>query len=275
MELQFFHELWTNIIEHALSIFANTAHAASFPTIDPNQDLSFFIRNLYSFSIGIVGLAVFVQFLRAGFSYFLAAGNVSETINAKSMMQNAILGGILLLSAYLILNVINPDLVNLKFPVPTLSPVAQSAPVGQQELSGAQQSVVRQEQLNSAGVSTNGQITNVTSMNQRNADYLAGLARSSGGSGTILQSRVLAFSDESGAGLPEGNYVTLAVDAKLNEQILTFGQDEKKVIMDNGGSRATFTDESSGVVYIRVSNPTDKGITWDIYFPEQGVGGGN
>ena len=79
-----------------LDIFANTAHAATLPTVDPNQNLGEFIKDIYSFSIGLVGLAVFVQFLIAGFSYFLSAGNVAEAGSAKSKMQNAILGGVLL-----------------------------------------------------------------------------------------------------------------------------------------------------------------------------------
>jgi len=96
------------------SLYAFEAHAAQF--ILPNftgDNIGQFVKDLYIFSISIVGLAVFIQFLRAGFSYFFkAAGNASETANARSMMTNAVIGAILLLSAYLILYVINPDLVN-------------------------------------------------------------------------------------------------------------------------------------------------------------------
>ena len=77
------------------------------------------VRTIYNIAIGLVGFAVFIQFIHAGFTYFLAAGNVGETHKGKEIMQNAILGAILLLSAYLILNVINPDLVRtdlFKFP---------------------------------------------------------------------------------------------------------------------------------------------------------------
>lgn len=80
------------------------------PTFDNAQDLGQFINSIYIWSIGIVGLAVFIQFIRAGLTYLLAAGNASTTGKAKEMMQHAVLGAILLLSAYLILNVINPDL---------------------------------------------------------------------------------------------------------------------------------------------------------------------
>lgn len=89
---------------------APSVHAVSFPTFQENQNLGEFISKIYNLSIGLVGLAVLIQFIRAGLSYMLAAGNAGETHHAKEMMQNAVLGAILLLSAYLILNVINPDL---------------------------------------------------------------------------------------------------------------------------------------------------------------------
>ena len=92
-----------------LATFAN--FAVAIPGIDPNQNFGELISKIYNLAIAVVGLAVFVQFLLAGFSYLMSAGNVATAENAKSKMTNAILGAVLLLSAYLILNVINPDLV--------------------------------------------------------------------------------------------------------------------------------------------------------------------
>lgn len=96
-----------------LHFFIKTAHAAfTFPEIG-KDNIGTFVQHLYSWSIAVVGLAVFVQFLRAGFAYFYqAAGNASETANAKTMMTNAVIGAMLLASSYLILYVINPDLVD-------------------------------------------------------------------------------------------------------------------------------------------------------------------
>lgn len=89
-----------------------------------------FIRQIYNFAIAMVGIAVFIQFLRAGLSYLYAAGNAGETMHAKEMMQNAIMGAILLLSAYLILNVINPDLTNVSlFSLPSVSPSATTTTI--------------------------------------------------------------------------------------------------------------------------------------------------
>ena len=79
-----------------------------------NQDFGQFIVAVYNLAIGLVGFAVFLQFTWAGLTYLLAAGNMAEVGKAKDKMRNAVVGAILLLSSYLILNVINPDLVNVK-----------------------------------------------------------------------------------------------------------------------------------------------------------------
>lgn len=94
-----------------------------------SNGIGVFIKSLYDIAIALVGLAVFVQFLRAGFTYFLAAGNASEVSHGKSLMQNAILGGLLLLSSYLILNVINPDLLKLDLFKPIFPADAPPPPV--------------------------------------------------------------------------------------------------------------------------------------------------
>jgi hypothetical protein len=91
-----------------------TVHAASIiPDFSTATDFGYFIRNVYLLSIGIVGIAVFVQFIRAGLEYMLAAGNIGKVENAKEYMTNAVLGAVLLLSSYLILNVINSDLLDI------------------------------------------------------------------------------------------------------------------------------------------------------------------
>ncbi len=73
------------------------------------------IAKLYTYAISLVGLAVFVQFIRAGFVYLTAAGNAGKVGDAAKLMTSAVIGAVLLFAAYLILNVINPDLVSNSF----------------------------------------------------------------------------------------------------------------------------------------------------------------
>lgn len=84
------------------------------PTFD-QPDLPAFIGSVYSFALTIVGIVVFVRILHAGFLLLTAAGNVSKISDAKEKIKNAVIGTILLFAAYLILYVINPDLVRNTF----------------------------------------------------------------------------------------------------------------------------------------------------------------
>lgn len=94
----------------------HTAYALDLPSFSPTQGIGGFMSSLYSFSIAAVGLAIFIQFVRAGYTYFFSsAGNAVGTGNAKTMMTNAVIGAVLLFSAHLILTTINPDLAAMNF----------------------------------------------------------------------------------------------------------------------------------------------------------------
>lgn len=92
----------------------NTAQAVELPRFN-QEDLPNFISSVYRFALAVVGILVFIRLLYAGFMLLTAAGNVSKISDAKEKLKNAIIGIILLFSAYLILYVINPDLVKNTF----------------------------------------------------------------------------------------------------------------------------------------------------------------
>jgi len=73
---------------------------------------------IFAWSLRLLGIAVFVRIFYAGILWFTAAGNTAKVTDAKGKMTNAILGAILLLSAYLILYTINPDLVGGTWTLP-------------------------------------------------------------------------------------------------------------------------------------------------------------
>ncbi|HXK36294.1 MAG TPA: hypothetical protein VJ553_01830 [Candidatus Paceibacterota bacterium] len=73
------------------------------------------ISDLYSKSLQIVGLAVFIMFLIAGLSYILPEQiKPSFMKNPITIIQDAVIGTILLFSAYVILNTLNPALVGVR-----------------------------------------------------------------------------------------------------------------------------------------------------------------
>ncbi|MEX1064214.1 MAG: pilin [Candidatus Paceibacterota bacterium] len=109
-------------------ILLQTAQTLPFLEAD---NLPGFVSSIYSFALTIVGIAVFVQILRAGFKWLTAAGNAGKAGEGKTMMTNAVIGAILLFASYLILFIINPDLVDntFNFNVPSKESSSVSRPV--------------------------------------------------------------------------------------------------------------------------------------------------
>lgn len=75
-----------------------------------------YIRAMYVFFLGIVGLVAVIVFIHAGFLYLTAGGNASSIARAKEYILNASLGMLLVFGSYTFLSIINPDLVRLKVP---------------------------------------------------------------------------------------------------------------------------------------------------------------
>lgn len=85
--------------------------------LNNTQDLNQIVAWFYYFIIIISGFAAFVMLIFAGFKYLASAGNPTAISDAKDIIKNALWGLLLILISYLILQVINPDLILLKNPV--------------------------------------------------------------------------------------------------------------------------------------------------------------
>jgi len=77
-----------------------------------------YLRYVFTFAITIAGLLAFMALIYGGFSYLTSAGDPTRMADAKAQVSAGILGLIILLSSYLILNTINPQLV-----LPEKSPI--------------------------------------------------------------------------------------------------------------------------------------------------------
>lgn len=87
------------------------------------DDLAEYLETIYNFVIGIAGLVAATIMIVGGFQYLTAGGDANRVSAAKSRIANALIGLVLALSAYLLLNTINPALVNFKTPdVPAVIP---------------------------------------------------------------------------------------------------------------------------------------------------------
>ncbi len=76
------------------------------------QTIAELVRYIYMLSAGVVALAACVMLLYAGFKYFSSAGNPSRAADARDQIQHALLGLMIVAGSYLILNTINPKLVD-------------------------------------------------------------------------------------------------------------------------------------------------------------------
>jgi len=93
-----------------------------------NQTISRYLGVLYKFLVGIASLLAVIMIAYAGFLWLFASGAGEKVTKAKEIIMAAISGLVLILGSYLLLNFINPALVNLDFPTsPTeIVPVIKS-----------------------------------------------------------------------------------------------------------------------------------------------------
>jgi len=80
-----------------------------------------FIKYIYLFALGIVGIVGLLAIIIAAFDYVTSAGNPQKASGAKDKIISALLGLLLLLGSWVLLNLINPDLLKLKLEAPAVT----------------------------------------------------------------------------------------------------------------------------------------------------------
>jgi hypothetical protein len=83
-------------------------------TDSSSGDLPSYLENIYRVGLILVVLGAVFMIAVGGFTYMASAGNTSAIKKGKGMITDALLGLVIALFAWLILNIINPDLVNLR-----------------------------------------------------------------------------------------------------------------------------------------------------------------
>lgn len=97
----------------------------------PFSDFPNYILSITKFVIWTVGIAALLMIIIGGFMYITSAGNTSRTETAKTVIFDALYGLLVALAAWLLLYVINPDLVRVNIsmkPVAALPPVVSVKP---------------------------------------------------------------------------------------------------------------------------------------------------
>jgi len=84
----------------------------------PTGDVSLtkYLSTLYNFLISIVGILAMGVIIYGGMRYMTSAGNPTVAEDAKETIMSAVYGLALALGSWLIINVVNPDILVLKNP---------------------------------------------------------------------------------------------------------------------------------------------------------------
>lgn len=89
---------------------------APIPNLDTgsNATLGSYINSLFFLIISVAAMLAVIKVVIGGFQYMTQTSSTSATAKARETIRDAIIGLILLLSSYLILSIINPQILTLE-----------------------------------------------------------------------------------------------------------------------------------------------------------------
>lgn len=105
--------------ENSFSLELEYPAVPAAPRLKTVSTLPDFVIYIFNFAIMIGGLLAFLMILIGGVRYLISAGNPAAINDARDQIFSALLGLIILLASWIILNVINPQLVTFR---PILTP---------------------------------------------------------------------------------------------------------------------------------------------------------
>lgn len=113
--------LGTLLVPH-ISLAVKLNLEGQYPTLgginisESDQALNQLIAWFYYFAIATSGFFAFFGLVVGGFRWLASAGNPSAIAEAKDQIIAAILGLVLILASYVLLNIVNPQLTTLSLP---------------------------------------------------------------------------------------------------------------------------------------------------------------
>jgi uncharacterized protein YebE (UPF0316 family) len=82
------------------------------------KTIATYISSIYNYLLAVVGLLAAIVLMVSGIIWMTATGNTERISRAKGWMTGALTGLVLILISYVLLKVINPNLVNFRTPIP-------------------------------------------------------------------------------------------------------------------------------------------------------------
>jgi len=80
-------------------------------------DTQAYLSNLYLWFLGFVGISALLAIVFGGVLYMFSGTSITKVEQAKNLIGNAIFGIVIAAASYLLLSVINPDLVKHGFDI--------------------------------------------------------------------------------------------------------------------------------------------------------------
>ncbi len=84
--------------------------------LSPNEALPLYVDYFFKLAIWILGFVAFGVMVYGGALYLISTGEPDKLVKAREFISSSFFGILILLTSYLVLSVINPDLVNLEAP---------------------------------------------------------------------------------------------------------------------------------------------------------------
>ena len=100
---------------HGIELNLNYPEFGGF-NLNDDQKLEDFVAWLYYLVVGISGLVAFVMLVWGGIQWMTSTGNPTAIGDAQDRIKKALLGLLLVLASFLIIQIINPELTILRSP---------------------------------------------------------------------------------------------------------------------------------------------------------------
>jgi hypothetical protein len=113
-------------------VFAAASATLTYPAFTQAPSPADMVGQIYTYALSIAGALAIIRVVYGGIIYMISAGNTSKQSDARDIITSAIWGLVLLAGAYLLLNTINPEIVQLKnpsLPAPTPTSSINNNPV--------------------------------------------------------------------------------------------------------------------------------------------------
>lgn len=141
------------------------------------SNLPEYVKAIYKVALVVIVLSALFMLSVGGFMYLTSAGNTSAMGTAKSVIFDSLIGLVIALTAWLLLNVINPDLVNVTLNGLSATPVVlpgAPAPVTPVPVAGRYSNTDAVAELTKAGISVTSS-GNCSDQNNRICTSLEGI----------------------------------------------------------------------------------------------------